>query len=124
VGWLTWPGDAPLKYLQYWYYPIVHPGVIEEQRIYEAETPKETKAVYTKMKARCGTAHTDPFARFVAPGETLSEQLDEFIGLEACLISNREQIGRWIATALVPPAVLFIIGASLLWALRGFRQTS
>jgi hypothetical protein len=53
-----------------------------------------------------------------------SEQLREFTTLEGSLDWNRERISWWAAYTFAPPIVVLIVGASILWALRGFRQTS
>jgi hypothetical protein len=52
-----------------------------------------------------------------------SEQLQEFTTLEGRLDWNGERASWWAAYAFAPPIAVLIIGASLLWALRGFRQT-
>ena len=53
-----------------------------------------------------------------------SYQLQEFITLERDLDWNGEQTSWWAAYMFAPPIAVLIVGASLLWALRGFRQTS
>lgn len=55
--------------------------------------------------------------------QTESEQLQEFTTLEGRLDWNTEVAGWWAAYTFAPPIAVLIIGASLLWALRGFRQT-
>jgi hypothetical protein len=51
-----------------------------------------------------------------------SPQLTEFNRLEAELDGNEREIEWWAAYMLAPPMILLIVGASLLWALRGFGQ--
>jgi hypothetical protein len=52
-----------------------------------------------------------------------SEQLQEFTTLEGRLGWNGERASWWAAYTFAPPIAVLIIGASLLWAVRGFRQT-
>jgi hypothetical protein len=57
------------------------------------------------------------------PPQPESEQLQEFTELEGRLDWNEERVRWWAAYTLAPPIAVLIVGASLLWALRGFRQT-
>jgi hypothetical protein len=52
-----------------------------------------------------------------------SEQLQEFTTLEGRLDWNGERASWWAAYTFAPPIAVLIIGASVLWAFRGFRQT-
>ena len=42
--------------------------------------------------------------------------------LEAAAQSNRTQLQNFIWGALIPPFILFLIGGTLFWAIRGFRR--
>jgi hypothetical protein len=52
-----------------------------------------------------------------------SDQLQEFTTLEGRLDWNGERASWWAAYTFAPPIAVLIVGASLLWALRGFRRT-
>jgi hypothetical protein len=57
------------------------------------------------------------------PAPPESEQLQEFTTLEGRLDWNEERTSWWAAYTLAPPIAVLIVAASLLWALRGARQT-
>ena len=75
-----------------------------------------------EMKCRCGM----PNCRGTITGfdwlKPESEQLQEFAALEGNLDWHGQRVGEWVAYMGAPPAAVLIVGASLLWALRGFRQ--
>jgi hypothetical protein len=52
-----------------------------------------------------------------------SEQLQEFTTLEGRLDWNWEVTGWWVTYTFAPPIIVLILGASLFWALRGFRHS-
>jgi hypothetical protein len=52
-----------------------------------------------------------------------SEQLQEFISRENHLDWNGEQTSWWATYTFAPPIIVFIVGTSLVWALRGFRRS-
>jgi hypothetical protein len=52
VGWLTWPGDAPLEYLRYWYYRVAHSEVLGELRANDAAAAKKWDAAWPDIRAR------------------------------------------------------------------------
>lgn len=52
-----------------------------------------------------------------------SEQFQDFTTLEGRLDWNREHISWWAAYTFAPPIAVLLVGVSLLWALRGFRET-
>jgi hypothetical protein len=62
------------------------------------------------------------------PGEVSvypeSPQLYEFRKLEAERDDNERAIEWWAAYTFGPPVILLVVGASLVWALRGFVTTS
>jgi hypothetical protein len=65
---------------------------------------------------------TDRVLRTALP-QAESEQLQEFTTLEGRLEWNGERAGWWVACTFAPPIAVLIVGASLMWALRGFRPS-
>jgi hypothetical protein len=57
---------------------------------------------------------------FAQPG---SPQLQEFTRLEATRDWHESETEWWLAYTFGPPVILLIVGASLLWAARGFAGT-
>jgi len=120
VGWLTWPGNSPKQYARYWYYRVAHPEILKERRNTEAEWAKQRDAFSKDQPPHQGTA--EELAALAQKLKPESEQLQEFAALEGNLDWHGQRVGEWVAYMGAPPAAVLIVGASLLWALRGFRQ--
>jgi hypothetical protein len=131
VGWLTWPGDAPQDYARYWYYRVAHREVLEERAANEAATAEQRDAAWAEIDARYdGRPHAltsdelqEVLDRITSTARPESEQLQKFTTLERDLSWDGEHACWWAACTFVPPIAVLIVGSSLLWALRGFRQT-
>jgi hypothetical protein len=126
VGWLTWPGAAPEQYVRYWYYRVAHSEVVEWQRNaaaadYKARVDAVDNALRGKVQVPTPPPdHTTDFAQLGSPQ---LQELQEFTSLEALLDEYEIETERWLAYTFGPPVILLIVGASLLWAVRGFAGT-
>jgi hypothetical protein len=108
VGWFTWPGNAPQQYASYLYERVVHP---EGQLLIPSPEMQKVMDEFDCAAAKNANKPCPPSAKLTARMEPWS--------VYDWVVNDTN---RWLSFVFLPPLAVLVLGAGLIWAIRGFRQ--